>query len=73
VQATFICPRTSSAIGFFLPDDEEAMRELWSQPLRIRCPHCQGFHVADYRGVYMAGVMSQFECIPADMKEARLH
>jgi hypothetical protein len=73
MQTTFICPRTSTAIGFDLPADEEAMRVLWSQPLKINCPFCWAIHVTDYKGVYVAGVMSEFECIPADVRQARLH
>jgi hypothetical protein len=73
MQTTFICPRTSTAIGFDLPADEEAMRVLWSQPLKINCPFCWAIHVTDYKRVYVAGVMSEFECIPADVRQARLH
>jgi len=73
LQTTFICPHTSTAISFELPADELALRVLWSQPLKIRCPLCRTVHVTDYKGVYMAGVLAEFECIPADMKEARVH
>jgi hypothetical protein len=72
VQTTFICPRTSTAIGFDLPADEEAVRVLWSQPLKINCPFCRAIHVTDYKDVYVAGVMSQFPLAPADVKQARV-
>ena len=72
MQTTFICPRTSTAIGFDLPADEEAVRVLWSQPLKINCPFCRAIHVTDYKGVYVAGVMSEFPFAPADVKEAQV-
>jgi hypothetical protein len=73
VQTTFICPRTSTAISFDLPSDELALRVLWSQPLKIKCPLCRTIHTTDYKGAYMVGVMAEFDCIPADMKQARVH
>jgi hypothetical protein len=73
IQTTFICPRTSTAIRFELPADEEALRALWSHPLKIHCPVCRTIHVTDYKGVYIAGVMAEFVCIPADVKQARVH
>jgi hypothetical protein len=73
VQTTFICPRTSTALSFDLPADEAALRLLWSRPLKIDCPVCQAIHTMDYKIAYITGVMSQFECIPADVKEARVH
>jgi hypothetical protein len=45
---------------------------LWSQPLKINCPFCRAIHVTDYKGVYIAGVMSEFPLVPADVKEARV-
>ena len=73
VQTTFICPQTSAALSFDLPADEAALPALWSKPLKINCPVCQTIHVVDYRNAYITGVMSQFACIPADVKEARVH
>ena len=32
----------------------------------------RAIHVTDYKGVYVAGVMSEFPFVPADMKEARV-
>jgi hypothetical protein len=73
VQTTFICPQTSAALSFDLPADETALNAMWSQPLKINCPVCQTIHVTDYKDAYIKGVMSEFECIPADVKEARVH
>jgi hypothetical protein len=41
--------------------------------LRIQCPVCAGEHETGYRDVYVTGLMAQFRCIPADVKEARIH
>ena len=73
MQTKFICPQTDAALSFDLPVDEAAMPTLWSQPLKIDCPVCQTLHVTNYKDAYITGVMSQFECIPADVKEARVH
>jgi hypothetical protein len=73
VQTTFICPQTSAALSFDLPADEAVLPVLWSRPVKIDCPVCQSIHFTDYKGAYIVGVMSAFECIPADVKEARLH
>jgi hypothetical protein len=73
VQTTFICPRTSTALSFDLPADEAALHVLWSRPLKIDCPVCRAIHSMDYRSAYITGVMSQFPCIAADVRQARLH
>jgi hypothetical protein len=73
VQTTFICPRTSAALRFELPADEVSLPVLWSKPLKINCPVCQTTHILDYKDAYIAGVMSEFACIPADMRQARVH
>ncbi len=73
MQTTFVCPHTSATLSFDLPADESALPTLWSQPLKINCPVCQSVHITDYKDAYIAGVMSEFQCIPADMKEAREH
>jgi hypothetical protein len=73
VQTTFICPQTSAALSFDLPADEAALPVLWSKPLKINCPLCQMIHTMDYKNAYIIGVMLQFACIPADVKQARVH
>jgi hypothetical protein len=73
VQTTFICPQTSAALSFDLPADEAALPALWSKPLKINCPVCQTIHILDYKNAYITGVMSEFQCIPADVKQARVH
>lgn len=72
MQTTFICPQTSAALSFELPADEAELPVLWSQQLKINCPICQTVHVTRYKDAYIAGVMSEFECAPADVKEARV-
>ena len=37
---------------------------------RRNCPVCQTIHTMDYKNAYIIGVMSEFACIPADVKEA---
>ena len=64
---------TSAALRFELPADEVARSELWSRPLRIDCPICRATHMLDYKDAYIAGVMAEFACIPADVRQARLH
>jgi hypothetical protein len=73
VQTTFICPQTSAALCFDLPADEAALPALWSKPFKINCPVCQTIHTMDYKNAYIIGVMSEFQCIPADVKQARVH
>ena len=73
MQTTFICPRTSAALNFDIPTDEDALAVLWSKPLKINCPVCGTVHTMDYKNAYITGVMSEFECIPADVKQARVH
>jgi hypothetical protein len=73
VQTTFICPQTSAALSFEIPADEAALPVLWSKPLKINCPVCRTVHMMDYKNAYITGVMSEFECIPADVKQARVH
>jgi hypothetical protein len=73
VQTTYICPRTSAALSFDLPADEAVLPALWSKPLKINCPVCQSVHTVRYKSAYITGVMSEFACIPADVKEGRLH
>jgi hypothetical protein len=73
VQTTFICPQTSAALSFDLPADEAALPALWSKPLKINCPVCQMTHTMDYKNAYIIGVMAEFTCIPADVKQARVH
>ena len=73
MHTTFICPRTSIALSFDLPTGEAILPVLWSRPLKINCPVCQTIHTAEYKNVYITGVMAEFACIPADVKKARVH
>lgn len=73
MQTTFICPQTGAALDFELPGADANLDELWSVPLKIGCPLCQRVHTTDYRQAYIVGTMSQFSCIPADVKEATFH
>ena len=41
--------------------------------MKINCPLCQVTHTMDYKNAYIIGVMSQFQCIPADVRQARVH
>jgi hypothetical protein len=73
VQTTFICPHARTALSFDLPADEAALLVLWSRLLKINCPVCRTTHIVDYKNAYITGVMSEFACIPPDVKEARIH
>lgn len=73
MQTEFTCPATGASLAFELQSDEESVAMLWMRPLRIHCPVCEGVHEADYRDVYVTGLMAQFRCIPADVKRASIH
>jgi hypothetical protein len=73
VQTTFICPQTGAALNFDLPADEAVLPALWSKPIKINCPLCRTIHTMDYKNAYITGVMSEFQCVPADIKEMRVH
>jgi hypothetical protein len=60
-------------VCFELPSDPLARSTLWSQPIQVNCPNCAGQHEMDYREAYVTGVMSEFKCIPADVRRARIH
>jgi hypothetical protein len=72
VQTTFICPQTGAALDFELPGDDFLLPQLWSRTLHIDCPVCERVHLTDYKNAYRTGVMSEFHCIPVDVKEARI-
>lgn len=73
MQTIFICPRTEAALRFEIPADEAELPALWTRPVKINCPVCQAVHMMDYKHAFMAGVMAEFECIPADVKQGRVH
>ena len=73
MQTILICPETGAGLDFELPGTEATLLAHWAHPLRVHCPLCQADHFVNYRLAYMVGVMSEFPCIPADMKNARLH
>jgi hypothetical protein len=73
MQTEFTCPATGTSLAFELQSDEDSVALLWMQSLRIECPVCAGVHETGYRDVYVTGLMAQFRCIPADLKQARIH
>jgi hypothetical protein len=73
MQTEFTCPTTGASLAFELQSDEDSVVQLWMHSLRIECPVCAGVHETEYRDVYLTGLMAQFRCIPADVKQARIH
>jgi hypothetical protein len=73
MQTEFTCPATGASLAFELQSDEDSVATLWMQSLRIQCPVCEGVHETGYRDAYVTGLMAQFRCIPADVKQARIH
>jgi hypothetical protein len=73
MQTEFTCPTTGASLAFELQSDEASVAQLWMHSLHIQCPVCEGVHETEYRDVYVTGLMAQFRCIPADVKQARIH
>jgi len=73
VQTEFTCPSTGAQLAFDLPSDERTIVRMWLEPISLRCPVCNALHETGYRDVYLTGLMSEFKCLPADVKQARLH
>ncbi len=73
MQTQITCPSTGAALSFDIKSDEDTVVSMWQQPVRIACPVCGSIHETPYRDVYVAGLMGQFQCLPADVKEGRVH
>jgi hypothetical protein len=73
VQTTIICPMTGAALGFELPADDATLVNFWQGELQIACPICESVHSVAYRSAYVAGVMAEFSCMPADVQQATVH
>ena len=73
MQTSIICPSTGAALGFELPGDEATLANYWNGDLQIACPICDMMHSIAYRSAYVAGVMAEFSCVPADVREATVH
>ena len=73
MQTEFTCPATGASLAFELQSDEDSVALLWTKAVRIACPVCESVHETHYRDVYVTGLMAQFRCIPADVKQARIH
>jgi hypothetical protein len=43
-RLTFRCPYTNSRIDSGIVMDRASASKLWSQPIRIQCPHCGTAH-----------------------------
>jgi hypothetical protein len=72
VQTHFTCPDYDVAVAFELPSDAKALANMWSHPIQISCPVCRASHAVSYRDAYVTGVMSEFKCIPTDIRQARI-
>jgi hypothetical protein len=68
-----MCPDTGAALKFDLPSDEANLSVLWTRPVVIQCPLCQALHTTDYKRVYIEATMSEFSCVPADIREGSIH
>ena len=73
MQTQIICPSTGAELSFDVAGDDETATRMWQQRVRVRCPLCEGVHERPYREIYVTGLMDQFGCVPADMKEDRIH
>jgi hypothetical protein len=62
MQTVITCPKTSGALSFDIPADDERLWEYWMQPVVVACPLCGAEHVHGYRDLYIRGVMSAFGC-----------
>jgi hypothetical protein len=72
MQTTFICPATGAELQFELPADEPARKVLWNHAFEVKCPVCEGLHEVSYREAYVSAAMSEFACLPTDLKTGRL-
>lgn len=72
VQTAFTCPNTDAVLEFDLPSDDRALLALWPRPLKIHCPACEAVHETCYKDAYVHGIMASFNCLPLDIKRARL-
>jgi len=73
VQTTLTCPTTDLDVEFDLPSDDASIIRMWHAAVKVHCPECNEFHEQGYRDFFVSGVMGQFRCLPADVKEARVH
>ena len=73
MQTQFTCPSTGANLAFDIPSDEDTITRMWQEALHIHCPVCEDLHETGYKQVYLTGLMDQFQCLPADVKEARVH
>lgn len=72
MQTQITCPDTGGELSFDIAGDDASAQSLWQSPVRIECPFCQGIHEHPYRQIYVTGLMDQFQCLPADVREGRV-
>ena len=73
MNTTITCPKTGASLNFDLPADEATIADHWHDRLQIACPLCDDVHLVPYRSAYVAGVMSEFACMPIDIRQATVH
>lgn len=55
LQLRFVCPATQERIPTIVDDgtDHQALVRHWFEAVRLRCPHCDGIHVFQFKQVYI--------------------
>ena len=73
MQITLKCPQDGVVVTLELPSDAGALADLWSKSIMVECPMCGGSHIVPFRAAYVSDMMNQFECIPDDVRQGRMH
>ena len=73
MNTAITCPKTGATLSFDLPGDEATLANHWHDRLQVACPLCEEIHVVPYRKAYVTGVMSEFTCVPTDVRQATVH
>ena len=72
MSTRFTCPESGRILDFHTEDDM-SLSFLWLKPIYFHCPFCPNVHDVDIKRAYIRSVMSEFKCLPADVKEAMSH
>jgi hypothetical protein len=64
LQLKFVCPATQARIptGVDEGTDHRALVQHWFEAVRLRCPHCEGVHVFQFKQVYI-------DCLLDDLRD----
>ena len=53
----FTCETTGEVVAHELPGDAATMKDLWSRPLMLNCPHCRQVHGFEFRAAYIRSAL----------------